>query len=272
MVKPMKYKLVCIDIDGTLLDDESRLQEPVKKCIKRISDQGVNIAFASGRMPYAVELIEKEIGIECIKICNAGTYILMGERCIYREYLPNTTMREMYELYAKKNDIPMWIFRDRDWYVTGVDEMVEWEIGIIQYLPEIVEMEQLARMWVKECKQPNKLLFAADKEKIEAICREMRAYAWKDVDMARSAEKFVEIFPKGTNKGKALEMVCRELDIRPEETIAIGDQELDIPMITAAGVGVAMGNAITELKEKADFVTRTNNEAGVAYALEHFLA
>lgn len=267
----MKYKLVCIDIDGTLLDDESRLREPVKKCIKRVSDQGVKIVLASGRMPYAVELIEKELGVECIKICNAGTYILMGEQCIYEEYLSNTTMREMYELYAKKNSIPMWIFRDRDWYVTDVDEMVEWEISIIQYLPEIVEMEQLTKQWEKECKFPNKLLLAADKEKIEAICLKMKTHAWEDVDMARSADKFVEIFPKGTNKGKALKAVCRKLNIRPEETIAIGDQELDIPMIETAGIGIAMGNAIAELKEKADFVTRTNNEAGVVYALEQYL-
>ena len=78
------------------------------------------------------------------------------------------------------------------------------------------------------------------------------------------------------NKAKAvrfstLEAICRELEIPPSQAIAFGDHELDIPLIEAAGVGVAMGNAIPLLKEKADFVTKTNDEAGVAFALERFL-
>ena len=66
-------------------------------------------------------------------------------------------------------------------------------------------------------------------------------------------------------------MICRNLQIDLKDTVAFGDQELDLPMILAAGTGIAMGNAIPLLKEKADFVTKSNNEAGVAYALERYL-
>ena len=91
------------------------------------------------------------------------------------------------------------------------------------------------------------------------------------MDAACSAESYLEIFPKGMDKGKALGIICRKLGIKKEETIAFGDEELDIPMIEAAGTGVAMGNAIEALKAKADFVTKTNNEAGIAVALEYYL-
>lgn len=72
-------------------------------------------------------------------------------------------------------------------------------------------------------------------------------------------------------KGVALSSICQELNISKEETIAFGDQELDITMIEEAGLGIAMGNAIKELKDKADFITKSNNEAGIAYALEKYL-
>lgn len=268
----MKYKLVCIDIDGTLLDDEKRIPEQVKKSIRNASDQGVKIALASGRMPAGIELIEKELGVECIKICNAGTYILMRGQCIGEEYLSNSTMMEVYRSFAKRNNVPLWIFQDRKYYVTCIDKYVEREMTIIPYQPEVVDARQLAARWDKKHKGPSKLLVAADPEKLETIYREMQAHVWSDIDMARSDDIFLEIFPKGINKGTALEAVCNKLNIHPEETIAIGDQELDIPMIEAAGVGVAMGNAIEALKQKADFVTRTNNEAGIVYALEQYLA
>ena len=73
------------------------------------------------------------------------------------------------------------------------------------------------------------------------------------------------------NKGAALRMICEKKEIRKEHTIAFGDQEPDIPMLEAAGAAIAMGNAIETLKERADFVTRTNNEAGIAYAVRQYL-
>ena len=89
-------------------------------------------------------------------------------------------------------------------------------------------------------------------------------------DVARSSGNYLEIFPKNVDKGKAVASLCAVLDISTENVIAIGDHELDIPMIETAGIGIAMGNAIQALKEKAHFVTLTNNEAGVAYALRDY--
>ncbi len=106
---------------------------------------------------------------------------------------------------------------------------------------------------------------------IQAIHEEMKDGVWPDVDIAYSADTFIEIFPKGVDKGKALTIVCNHLGIDLQNVMAFGDQELDIPMIEAAGTGVAMGNAIPALKEKADFVTGTNNEDGITNALEHYL-
>lgn len=266
----MKYKLLCIDIDGTLLDDKKRIPASVKESLKRASDMGCYIALASGRMPVGVEIIEEKLGIDCIKICNAGAYILMGGKCIGEECLSLASMKGIYEKVAKKNKVPLWIFRDKDWYVTNVDKYVEREVRIIPYIPEIVNVEELAAHWQSEGRLPNKLLIAADPEILKSIHYDMESGIWQDVDMACSSDRFIEIFPAGVNKGKALETICRHLDIGTEEVMAFGDQELDIPMLETAGMGIAVGNAIPELKEKADFVTKSNNEAGIAYALEQY--
>lgn len=263
--------MLCFDIDGTLLDDKKKIPAPVKESLKRASARGIHIALASGRMPAGVELVEKELGIECIKICNAGTYILMGEDCIRAEHLSIASMKCIYREIARKNQVPLWVFQKRQWYVSGIDEYVEREMQIIPHIPEVVDMECLAGQWQGEGILPNKLLIAAGPEKIKSIYHDMEIRSYPELAMACSADTFIEIFPIGADKGKALTAVCDYLDIPLEDVMAFGDQELDIPMMEAAGTGVAMGNAIPKLKEKADFVTKSNNEAGIAYALEHYL-
>ena len=267
----MKFKLIAVDIDGTLLNHEKKLLPQVKESLKQAEEKGMQIALVSGRMPSGVEVIERALGIRCIKVCNAGTYILKGETCIGAEYMPNSVLRGISQRIAEKNNLPLWIFKEKEWFVTGMDEFIRKEIGYVSYQPKLVDAQKLASQWEQSGQRPNKLLVAAEPEKIDEMQRELEGWAWPEIDMARSADVFLEIFPKGVNKGKALQAICRELEIPPSQAIAFGDHELDIPLIEAAGVGVAMGNAIPLLKEKADFVTKTIDEAGVAFALERFL-
>jgi len=267
----MKYKLICIDIDGTLLDDQKRLLPQVKESIRKVADKGVHIVLASGRMPAGVEPIEEELGVKCIKACNAGTYILLDDKCIGAEYLSLETMKNVYTDIAEKYKIPLWIFCGRTWCVTDTDQYVEREIRVIGREPVIAGAMPLAEKWAYENIRPNKLLVAAEPGKIQQIYREIKENNYEDIDVACSADEFIEIFPKGVTKGRALAVICNKLGINIKETVAFGDQELDIPMIEAAGTGIAMGNAIKELKDKADFVTKSNNEAGIAYAIENYL-
>lgn len=269
--KKKKYRLICTDIDGTLLDDNKKLLPQVKQSLRNAAKKGIHIALVSGRMPAGVDLVEKELGIPCIKICNAGTYILLGDQCIRTETLLPGTMKNIYLHMAKKNHLPLWIFQEREWYVTDVDRYIEREIEIIRYQPEIVSVDKLADQWNRKKTGPNKLLIAADPELIQNIQQDMESWNLPDVDTACSADTFLEIFPKGVTKGTALSAICDSLDIPLRETIAFGDHELDIPLIETAGVGIAMENAIGALKDKADFVTKSNNEAGIAYALEYYL-
>lgn len=266
----MKYRLLCIDVDGTLLNDNKKLSKQDVEAIKRASEQGIKVAIVTGRMPAATEFIVRKLQVPCILACNAGTCIVEDKQCISVECMPVPAMRMLYKT-VEKSGIPLWIFRERQWFVTEMDEYIQKEINTVHCIPEIVDIDILAQKWEKEKTGPNKVLICTRPDMIQEIYRELRKEDRQDIDMACSAETFLEIFPKGVNKGKALKLICEKLGIRQEEVIAFGDQELDIPMLQAAGMGVAMGNAIDELKQRADFITKTNNEAGIAYALDYFL-
>lgn len=155
--------------------------------------------------------------------------------------------------------------------VTQVDDYVRRESRIIRHEPELVSMGRCCERWAADETGPNKLLFGAHPEVIRALHRELEPFRSEGLDFAQSDTAYMEIFPRDVNKGSALELICREIGIRREETIAFGDQELDLPLLEAAGFAVAMGNAIPRLKETADYVTASNNQAGVALALQNLL-
>lgn len=271
----MKYELICIDIDGTLLNSEKELLPEVRRAVRRASEAGMEVVLGSARMPAGVELIEKELGVGCMKICDAGAYILAGNECISSRHFPAADMLEIYEEYAEKNRLNMWIFKDRDWYITGMDPYIAREIEIIGYHPKVVDVHLISQEWKLHNSGPSKLLIAAEPELIQQIQNDIRAKLslgiWLQIDIARSSDQFLEIFPKGVNKGSALQKICEIQGLPLEKTVAFGDHEMDIPLIAAAGLGIAMGNAVDSLKKIADYVTLSNDEAGVAYALEQIL-
>ena len=263
-------RLICIDIDGTLLNDAKEVLPEVKKAVRRQHEKGRKIALVSGRMPCAVSQVEKQLETDCIKICNAGTFMIMNGVCVKEEVMSTRVMRQLYTDIAEKHHVPLWVFQGYKWYVTRIDSFVEKESDIIKYMPDVADLYELAENWDKAGVKPNKFLIAAKERKIGEIQAELERLENRTFDVARSSGNYLEIFPKNVDKGKAVASLCAVLNIGTEQVVAIGDHELDIPMIETAGIGIAMGNAIQALKEKADFVTLTNNEAGVAHALHDY--
>lgn len=267
----MKYKLIAMDLDGTLLDNQKRVSERAKRDLHLAKEMGIEIVFLSGRMFDAIRIIEEQIGFSCIKASSAGTYITVGDQCAADSLLSNADMLFLYKNIAEKYHVPLWVYKGRNWYVSASDKYVEYESNIIQIRPKISSPETLAAAWSLEGTGPNKLLFGADPDIIDKIKEDLLTYNSDSFDFARSADMYLEIFPKGANKGTALQTICQILKIKPENTIAFGDQELDIPLLQAAGFGVAVANAPQSVLDAADAITFSNEKDGVAAALETYV-
>ncbi len=266
-----KYDLICMDLDGTLLDSQKFVSERAKKALREARERGIQIALLSGRMPQAVWMVERQLGFSNIIGSIAGTYITMDGRCIGSHTMDREKILLIYDKIARKYNIPLWVYQGTKWYVTKVDSYVKRESEIIELEPKVIGPNELVLLMEQENIAPNKLLFGADPDTIDAIKEDLQNGDYADLDFARSDAKYLEIMPKGANKGEALHIICEALKIDSKKTIAFGDQELDIAMLTEAGFGVAMGNAPEHIKEVADAVTAGNDEDGVAIALEKYV-
>ena len=119
---------------------------------------------------------------------------------------------------------------------------------------------------------PVKILMSVDPAAITGVQAQIAQLLPADLAVVQTAAFYLEVIPRAIDKGRGLVQICRALGLRPAEVIAFGDAENDIPMLRTAGVGVAMGNADAAVKAAADRVTRSNNEDGIAAALEELLA
>ena len=115
---------------------------------------------------------------------------------------------------------------------------------------------------------PVKILLSVLPEQLAATQKRIREFLPESLAVVQTAPFYLEIIPSVINKGQGVLATCRALGIDPVETVAFGDAENDIPMLRAAGIGVAMGNAAARVKAAADEITKSNNEDGIACWLE----
>jgi len=258
-----------MDIDGTLVNSDSYVPKEVVSALKKVSDKGIRLALVSGRYPSGIRLIERMVGVDCIKASYAGGYIFDEGKCFYSKSLNLETALQVYDI-ARENNGDCWFFCGEDWFVTEMNKWVEKECANVQANPVVVGIDEFNDMCEQDNIIPNKVLVTGEKDAVKKIGNIVRDYMF-ELQLGYSSDVFLEVLPLGINKGMALEKICEINNIPLENTIAFGDQDLDISMIKKAGIGIAMGNAVKELKEAAKYVTKTNNEAGIAYALEEIL-
>jgi len=258
-----------MDIDGTLVNTESYVPEEVVSALKKVSDKGIKLALISGRYPSGIRLIEKMIGVNCIKASYAGGYIFDENKCLYSKNLNLETALQVYDI-ACKNGGDCWFFCGENWFVTEINKRVEKESINVQANPTVVSIDDINDICEQKNTSPNKVLVTGEKDIVKKISNIIKSYGLK-VQLGYSSDVFLEVLPLGINKGMALEKICELNNIPLENTIAFGDQDLDIPMIEKAGTGIAMENGVNELKSVAKYITKTNDEAGIAYALEKIL-
>jgi Cof subfamily protein (haloacid dehalogenase superfamily) len=272
-------KLICIDMDGTLLNSKHEVSEKNKNALKKAKEMGINIAVTTGRLFCSARYYSDLLGIDTPVIASNGAYIKnkYEDEPILECPIPKDMLIDIYKI-IKKHDL---IVNSNSWntfirdaeipeghaYKTMNKDLPEGKkVNFIvneDFISAINEFEgNLLKVIIVEDENKDKLWRA--KEELQSIYKDK-------LHIVSSGTNNFEIMIGNVSKGNAVAYLADSLHIPSEEIMCIGDSENDISMLKFAGLGIAMGNGLQMVKDIADFVTDTNDNDGVAKAIEKFV-
>ena len=266
----MKYKLLALDIDGTLASSNHEILPKTKKALIDAQKRGLKIVLASGRptpgmMKLANEIKLKDFGGFVLSYNGGRTTNIETDEIIHEVFLSPEEAHEIYDI-AKENNVNIMAYDGNDIITEDDDEYIQLE-SHINSMP-LKKAKNFKKAVV------NNTIKTLTTGKPEVIAKIEQHYIKKfgsRFSVCRSMPFFLEVMPFGINKAASLGRLLGKIGLTPEEMIACGDGFNDIEMIKFAGLGVAMGNAVEEVKAVADYVTKTNDDDGIVDVIEKFI-
>lgn len=270
-MKKLNYKLIVSDFDGTLLNNKNQIPEAVKSAINEYVASGGIFAVCTGRMLRSILPRVRGLGLKGLVAAYQGTVIADIESgniirsggipcedaaviCAYLESVnANINVYSNETLYTNidKNDKHLKLYEE----ITGVDAI------------SVDDITDLVLKNGKDCQKIACLVLPEDRAE---LFDKVRSRFGDKFDVTCSANVLVEISPYGSTKGEALKYIADHYGVDISHSVAIGDNLNDMSMVEAAGLGVAVGNAVEDLKKSADFIAVTNNDGAVAQIIEKF--
>ena len=267
----MHYRLIAMDLDGTLNNDEKHITEKTKAALMDAQKRGIRLALASAR-PSPGLFKERDI----LRLQEFGGILMSynGGRIVDAatgETLFETAMdlEQTKRVLRFLETLPVTPILDdgKQFYVTDRNGYkVDYECQNNRMACS--EVENLADFLDFA---PIKILVSMLPEELPAIQKQIADFLPEELTVVQTAAFYLEVIPKRINKGQGIRDICAAMGISTEEVMAFGDAANDIPMLRAAGMGVAMGNAAEAVKAAADYVTLSNNEDGIAAVLQKFI-
>ncbi|HOK63234.1 MAG TPA: Cof-type HAD-IIB family hydrolase [Soehngenia sp.] len=271
----MNIKLVAIDMDGTLLNDRGEVSSETIEALKAAQRKNVEIVISTGRVLKSALYFGEKLGLKSHTIASNGAIITDRDlRIIYNSPLDKQTIKTVVEI-AKEENIYFHFYNENTYfsnkYIKEIDKYYNSSkerlkgqninFELFDDVDEIINQKDI---------NIYKFLFIDDDlDKLNKVRDRLRKI--EGVNISKSGINNIELTRRDVSKGQALQYVSSLLGIEKSEIMSIGDNDNDLSMLERAGISVAMGNAEKEIKEIADFVTKTNNEDGVAYAFRKFI-
>ena len=288
------YKMVAVDLDGTMLNSYGEVTENTKRVVKQTIKKGTEVVIASGRTIDSIKEIAKDIGASKYIIAGNGAvlYDTKKDKILYENYIPLNKALEIIDI-CEQNSIYYNVYTNKSiiadslrynvlyYYKENLkkDDSKKTSITLVDNIPNYIkEMKNEKIMKIIVCD--------ITKSVFKSIIKMFMLVQDVDVlDISHMARKIIkhgstqvpieyyytEISMKDVNKWNAIEYLINKLNIKREEVITIGDNMNDKEMIEQAGLGIAMKNGGPRITEIADFITDDNNNEGVANAIEKFV-
>jgi hypothetical protein len=257
-------RLAAFDLDGTLMGGDQRLTPAVRRAVARALDHGVVVTLATGRMFSATLPFAARLNITAPLICYQGGWIqARGGEVLYRIPLPSELARAALELGEAEGWHAV-LYADGRLFARELAHPRRFYEALLA--PEVTVGAPWAE--VLAAHTADKVLFVADPPHIPAMAAALQQRFDGTAEVVQSHERFIEVVPRGVDKGAALAWVAEHLGIPQAEVLAAGDQGNDLSMVRWAGRGVAMGNAIPAVKAAADWIAPPVTEDGAVAILD----
>lgn len=276
----MSYKMIAIDLDGTLLDENKRIHRENIDVLRRLHNNGVEIVIATGRRYWSAKRLVKEIGIDLVIMANNGNIVreIFDDKLLLTKYLE---LDDFYTLVRESRKKGLYPVVHVDHYHEGYDMMIELDIDNIKYSSYMTKNQDRYKriddfLNYKEAKVLV-ACFAGDVKELEEFDQRIKAlypnkYHSHIMTKLTTVGGLLEIMNPLGSKWISIKEYASNKGVNPEEIIAIGDDNNDIEMIRGAGLGIGMKNGSPRVKEVADIITdKFNNEAGVGDILKKVL-
>ena len=266
----MQYKFVAIDLDDTLLADDLKISPETINAIQDAVEKGVHITLATGRMYQSAAKFAKEININIPIITYQGAYVknIIDQKVVYQKLLPfDITIDIITKLKEKKKAVQVYL---NDKLYTDKDNQYAEKYSKVSMVDYYIA-DDLIKLVKEKGIEPMKILVIDEPEKISKMSDEFNGIYGDKINITVSKPRFLEFSHAQATKGQAIFYLTQKLGIKLDEVIAIGDSFNDLDMIQMAGLGVAMKNAHPRVKAVADYITKTNNDHGVAEVLKKFI-
>lgn len=273
-----KIKLIALDLDDTTLNSRKEVSDVTRAALDKARAAGAHVVIVSGRPPQGVVDAARAIGSlqDSYAICFNGSMIVKLDRMVqskaadpyrepceilFRHTAPLRKYRPLIDL-AHECGLTVHGFSASRWLMIEAPHPASlYECVVDHSEPVYYDFNG------DPDEEFYKIQAVGDAAKVDLFRQKVTPAIQSDFDLMRSNAQFIEFIPGNYNKGRTLVKLCEILGVKIDECVAFGDAENDLKMIQAAGLGVAMGNAMDIVKQHCDYITRTNDEDGVAYVL-----
>ena len=266
----MNYQLIALDLDGTLLNSRKELPDDAIQAIRKVCAAGKTVVFDTGR---AIPELEEQIALlpevrYAIFCSGAGLYDTREKKAFSLQPIPDEQTKRILSVARTKDIMPQLVLADRDVIQASQMELLEhYNMGVYRpmyekamtLVPDIYE-------FAESCTEPFLKINLYHAE-VEERIRTRAQLETPELELVYSEISSLECSAEGVSKGSGLERLCGLLDIPMEACIAVGDADNDIPMLRAAGLGVAMGNAPEYVKTAAGRIVSDQDHGGCAEAV-----
>ena len=287
------YKLVAIDLDGTLLNSYGEVSQKNRDAIERATQKGVKVVLASGRPVMSVKNLANELETNSYIICGNGaiTYDMQNENIIYNRFIEKNRILQIIKI-CEENSIYYNVYTEDTILTKSLNYNILFYNQENAKKPDdiktnIIIVEDICK-YVEENEKNYLKITICDNDKIifDSIIRKLRLIKDVDVlDVAHMSRKMIkdgtqdveisyyytEITNKNVDKWGAIKNLMEKLQIQPNEVMAIGDNINDKQMVENSGLGVIMGNSAPYIKEYADIIVADNDNDGVAEAIDKYI-